>query len=140
MNLEFDGYYYQANKMPEESGIYLVYRGKLKPNNLCDLNKLIYIGQSINLKERIQSHINDKDLDNNLKENELLLFSYVKVNQSMLDCIEKALIYTQKPCANTNNKYSYNYGKINLNISGACAYLESCCNYLKGISISLCND
>ncbi|MZJ17745.1 GIY-YIG nuclease family protein, partial [Enterococcus durans] len=58
VSLVFSGYWRDSRKdgLPKESGIYLVYAGTPKPNNIVDLRQLLYIGESSNVHDRIAEH------------------------------------------------------------------------------------
>ena len=58
ISLVFSGYWRDSlkDKLPKESGIYLVYAGTPKPNSIVDLRQLLYIGESSNVHDRIAEH------------------------------------------------------------------------------------
>lgn len=57
--IEFDGYWREPNKgsIPAKSGIYCVYSCLYDASaKTVDLKKLIYIGESDNVNERVANH------------------------------------------------------------------------------------
>ncbi len=108
IKLTFDGYWTEIdNDMIDKSGIYCVYRG-VKIGDRVKLIELIYIGESENVKKRIQQHIADKDWKECLEANECFCYSNAYVESQARARAEAALIYHYKP--KYNNQHKDNYG------------------------------
>ena len=59
INLDFDGYWREINKdgVPSQSGIYCVYSCTYNSNNgKVSIKKLLYIGESTDVHNRIANH------------------------------------------------------------------------------------
>ena len=117
------------DRMPDENGIYIVY--KVRYNEIRDeySGVLYYIGQSKKVKTRIREHLTDDDFNDALSDGYELWYTYAKVaNQNSLDAIENALIYTQQPEKNVKLKDSYNYGPISIIACGYCPLVHKYIN------------
>ena len=70
-SLNFKGYWREKNKegVPSRSGIYLVYRCVYeKESNTVGLREIIYIGQAVNVRERIANHDRLGDFEKNYRK------------------------------------------------------------------------
>ena len=126
-NIIFKGYRRERKieTLPERSGIYLAYRCIYNPTMFTvDLKELIYIGQATNLRKRLSQHKDSKDFDRYLNQGEELCYAYAFVDKSNLDIVQNALIFAQKPKANTSLKYKFNHEAANFKIEGDCALLK----------------
>jgi len=102
-NQTFDGYYRDINKehIPEISAVYFVYTCTYNPNaDTVSIEKLIYIGESNNIKSRIFNHDRYKDWLKELKNGQTLCFSYTSVDNLYRNRLEAAYIYKHKPPLN----------------------------------------
>lgn len=107
-------------------GLYLVYSMYHDDIQDEDYFILYYVGQSQNIRTRIQKHISDGDFDEPLNAGCTLFYSYAPVNDSgCLNQIENALIFSQQPILNDNYKKSYIYDNLNLNLFGFTFLLNS---------------
>ena len=125
--LNFNGYWREANKggIPSVPGIYLVYRCIYnRIANTVSLLELVYIGQSDNVKRRINEHSDTNDLGACLRQGEELCYSVAEIRIQDLGLVENALIFAQKPRMNAIGKKSYNYPDASFNIGGRCALLR----------------
>lgn len=126
-NVTFKGYRRDENKngLPSYGGIYLVYRCKYNPTtDKVSLKEIIYIGQAINIHDRIVNHDRYNDFVNELLEGEELCYSYASVSPTDMDVVENALVFMQKPKLNEGLKDSYNHEDSEFSIEGACSLLE----------------
>ena len=67
ISLTFDGYWLEANKneLPSKPGIYCVYACTYnKDVNTVSIRKLIYVGESENVHDRIDGHERLEDWSN----------------------------------------------------------------------------
>ena len=113
-SLKFKGYYYvDGDSLPEEAGIYCVYRAD---SNI--LKELLYIGQTDNIKERFSSHEHYDDWEKHLIGNERLVFSYASVlDEDERKRLEAALIFRIKPVCNEQDTKSFGYDTTEITIT-----------------------
>jgi len=126
-NITFKGYRLDENKntLPTYGGVYLVYCCTYnKEKDTVSLKKLIYIGQAVNLHDRICNHDRYEDFTGQLNEDEKLCYSYAAVPPDDKSIIENGLIYMQKPPLNDDLTGVFNYGDSQFIIDGACALLK----------------
>ena len=126
-NIQFEGYWLEQNKndVPAKSGVYLVYRGKYNQgNNSVDLFEIIYIGQSVNMRERIVNHDHIHTFVDALNFGETLCYSCAPVDENDLDVVENALIIAQKPRLNETRQCNLDYSEKRFQVSGRCALLK----------------
>lgn len=126
ISLKFDGYWPEKDKnsIPSQSGIYCVYGGTQNTNGTVTINKLIYIGESQNVNERISDHEKEPTWRKHLAWNEVLIFSTAPI---LIDRVraEAALIYRHKPPVNDEYKYSFPFDDTQMMLSGTTARLET---------------
>ena len=96
-------------------GIYTVYTGiYFEKENRSELRKLLYIGETKNLSERMHEHIKNQDWKEYFKDNEVFIFAVAKLDETLTEedrqQIEAALIYhhCKLPC---NDKHTKSFGK-----------------------------
>ncbi|EJD6367355.1 GIY-YIG nuclease family protein [Providencia rettgeri] len=114
IELDFDGYYRDEilSRVPDTSGIYCVYRGTRniteKPVTV-NIFELIYIGESKDVKARLNNHDKYDSWKNKLKKGEVLLYSVAKVTSGEDDRLraEAALINHCNPVV--NKEYTKEY-------------------------------
>lgn len=131
--LIFNGYWREINKagIPKESGIYMIYRCNYNAmTNTVDLKDIIYIGQAEDGNERVCTHDKLPDFKRELKEGEELCYAFAEVEKKVLDVVENALVFMQKPKLNDYLKDSYNY-------ADACFQIEGCTACLRMIDFSV---
>lgn len=128
-DLEFKGYYLSPDKLPEETGIYLVYTCIY--NDATDkvtLKRLLYIGKSqktenTNLRKEVNQHVDNGRFDSSIKEGEQLCFSYALCDGRSLDVVENSLIFMQSGLINKTLLYSFKHESslpVTINVSGRC--------------------
>lgn len=132
-NLEFKGYYLSADKLPEVTGIYLVYTYVYNESTeKKTLNKLLYIGKSqktdsTNLRNEVKQHVENGRFESSIKEGEQLCFSYAVCDGRSLDVVENCLIFMQSGLINKNLLYSFKHESslpVTISVSGRCALLD----------------
>ena len=122
----FEGYWLEQDKqdVPAGSGVYMVYRGKYDQiKKTINLYEIIYIGQSVNMRERIVNHDRIQNFEADLNSGETLCYSCAAVNENDLDIVENALIIAQKPRQNRIKKY-LDYSDKRFQVSGNCSLLK----------------
>lgn len=126
-NIQFEGYWLERNKkdVPAKCGVYMVYRGKYnQEKNSVDLYEIIYIGQSVNMRERIVNHDHIEAFEDALNYGETLCYSCAAVDEGDLDLVENALIIAQKPCLNETKQSNLDYSEKRFQVSGRCSLLK----------------
>ena len=102
--LEFDGYWRGANiaGLPASSGIYCVYACTHNTHSgNVSIRKLLYIGESENIRERVDGHERWDDWRNELQHGEELCFNAALISpKSDRERAEAAMIYEHKPPCN----------------------------------------
>ena len=110
--LNHEGYWRDENKnyIPQVSGIFFVYESKYKARDqTIKLKRLLYIGESDNVQERICNHPNYKIWKNSLDIYCELSFSFVPVSCIYRLRIESAYISTHKPFLNHHSDFSFDF-------------------------------
>lgn len=108
IHINFDGYWREQykNEIPGISGIYCVYENSFNPeNNNIEINKLIYIGESENVKKAIINHQNYKDWLCQVILDHELCFSAGLVQPKDRRRAAAALIYQHKPVLNEEDDW-----------------------------------
>ena len=115
-NLNFSDYVWQEN-LPERAGIYLTYTVKHDlQTGKHEIDELVYIGESVNIKDRQKQHFADGDYPHGA----LLAFAYALMpdpEASRIRC-ESAMIFYIRPRWNRRNTQSFNYDTTTVNSSG----------------------
>lgn len=129
------GYKAYDDNIPEKKGIYACFAcDKKLVNNTYQNLKVIYIGMTKeqDFKARIQQHKNDdlqKWEDDKCydSKNQQLVFAIAECNLDVLQSIESALIYANRPCANDEEKKIYHgeYNEITIRSSGAIGNIKN---------------
>jgi hypothetical protein len=128
--LEFQGYWRRnnINGIPDKSGIYCVYECEyVKEKNSVTLINLLYIGQSENVRTRIQNHEKLDDMEMYIRRgnnNHELCFTFAHLNSDR-DRIEAAMIYKHKPPFNDIYRDIFDFDKTTIISSGAVALLNT---------------
>lgn len=125
-HLEFDGYWREPNigSIPAQSGIYCVYACKYNANEkTVSLKRLIYIGESENVRERIAGHEKWPAWRRYLEAGQELCFNFGPIIRSRTR-VEAACIYEHKPPANTEYVDHFPYDRTTVTTSGQNALLK----------------
>jgi excinuclease UvrABC nuclease subunit len=104
ISLTFDGYWLDKSKLPEESGIYCVYSCVPEYGKEIHPVKLIYIGKSIDVEDRLKFHNKWEEFKECLEQGEVLCFSFAPIEGENIKKAEAALIYKHKPIVNIEHK------------------------------------
>lgn len=123
----FYGYWPEEIKaqLPAVSGVYCVYAGIYNSDDTVTLNRILYIGKSDNIHDRIQNHECEKDWKKELRWGENIIFSYTEYSGYDLERLEAALIYYHKPPVNIEYKYNFPYDDTTVYTSGKSHFLDS---------------
>lgn len=112
-DLNFDGYWREPNigGIPSESGIYGVYAATHNAaEQTVTLNRLIYIGESDDVRARIKGHEKWPMWRKMLKAGEIICFNMAPIApRSDRERAEAAMIYEHKPVCNDQfvNEFPY---------------------------------
>jgi len=102
IHLTYEGYWREPNisGIPAGAGVYSVYACTHNQDNTVTLQKLIYIGESENVRTRISNHEKWPEWRRHLRMGQQLCFNYAPVPVDRLRA-EAALINHHKPPVNT---------------------------------------
>lgn len=120
-NLTIDGYWREENisGIPSHSGVYFVYTCTYnKSERTVSLQKLIYIGESGDVNDRLASHEKWPDWRKYLGDGEEICISTCPVPSASRNRVEAAYIFKHKPPVNTDYKNSFPFDETTINSSG----------------------
>jgi excinuclease UvrABC nuclease subunit len=124
--LVFDGYWVNADSIPDGSGIYCVYTclDNTRPGML-GINDLIYVGESQRVRDRIQNHELRQEWKNSLEDKQDLCYSFAPISTAK-DRLraEAAIIFVHKPRLNKEHKNKFPFQQTDITISGRHSKLE----------------
>lgn len=124
-SINFNGYWVddKISGIPATSGIYLVYRC-VQTEDGVTLKEILYIGQSDNVHDRINTHDKKGLFQSECKDGETVCYSVAEVEPNNLNIIESALIFAQKPRLNENGKDRFKYDvPVSFIVEGRCKLL-----------------
>lgn len=124
--LFFDGYHLGAAGLPAKSGIYCVYACTHDSGtNTVSIRKLLYIGESANVRNRVDGHERRQVWERELQRDEVLCFSTALITpESDRRRAEAAMIYRHKPPCNVEYVHSFPYEQTTISTSGQNAQLH----------------
>ena len=123
--LQFDGYWREPKKggIHAKSGIYCVYTSKYNSRTgKVSLNKLIYIGESPNVRDRISDHEKWPNWRRHLRPGEEITFNIAPIITSR-ELAEAAMINWHKPPESTEFVNDFPYDRTTITTSGRNALL-----------------
>jgi len=91
--------------------------------NTISIQKLVYIGESDNVRSRIADHEKQEDWEAHLKSGEQLRYSFGPVAGASRDRCEAALIFKHKPPENTEYVNTFPFDQTTMNLSEKTALL-----------------
>lgn len=113
-NVSIEGYWRDVNKsgIPNHSGVYFVYEAKYNESEgTVSLLKLIYIGESDKVRDRIADHERYNDWLKHVRKGNTLCFSTGPVESDYRERVEAAYIFEHKPPENVEYKYTFPFDK-----------------------------
>ncbi len=125
-NIGLEGYWRDVNKggIPNHSGVYFVYECTYnKEEGTVTIYKLIYIGESEQVRDRIANHEKYDDWMKFVRKNNTLCYSTGSVQAIDRDRVEAAYINKYKPPKNDKNIGDFD--KTTINSSGKTALLDT---------------
>ena len=126
ITLKFNGYWREVDKggVPNQSGIYCVYSCIYNASEkTVRLLRLLYIGESENVRERLINHERLQDWQNALQKGETICYSFAAINENDRERAEAALIYKIKPPFNTEHSRQFNYYPTEIIVEGETRFL-----------------
>ena len=118
--LKFNGYWPEMDisDIPNKSGIYCVYTCNYDIiKDIFFIDRLIYIGESGSVEDRIKNHDLKGDWRKSLRTGQKLYFSFAPIVADR-ERVEAALIYRHEPEHNMEHKYHFSYDKTEVETSG----------------------
>lgn len=125
LELTFDGYWRELNMrgIPEDAGIYCVYDCTQNTDNTLTLDKLIYVGESANARERIQKHEKWSEWRRAIAKGHQVCFSFAPAKNERHRA-EAAIIHHHKPPLNTEYVTEFPFETTTMLITGSAAKLD----------------
>ena len=127
IDLEFDGYWRESaiSGLPEASGVYCVYTCIFnKEEKNVTLKKLIYIGESENVNNRVKNHEKWDEWESYLNSGEQLCFSYAEIDGYYRERAEAAMIFHHDPPVNTEYVDYFPFDRTRITTKGKTAFLS----------------
>ncbi len=127
IGLEFEGYWADRNSggLPAASGIYCVYDGELQSTGQVRLRKLIYIGESADIRDRIAGHEKRSEWKRHLGPGGELYFSCAKAGMAERQRGEAAMIFQHKPPVNVEYRNEFPFDDTTMILNGETALLKT---------------
>ena len=128
IELGFKGYYREVNKdsIASVSGVYCVYSCVYnKEEKNVTIKKLLYIGESDNVHDRIANHDRLDDWLDSLSSGQTLCYSYAKASSDDRERAEAALIFEKQPSFNTEHTKEFIYEDTEIKTSGRNKFLPA---------------
>ena len=128
INLDFDGYWREINKnsIPSKSGVYCVYSCVYNSSNkTVSIKKLLYIGESENVHDRIANHDRLEDWKKELSDNETLCYSFGPIGTGDRVRAEAAMIFKHKPPMNEEYTNNFPYEDTEMVLTGKTKLLNT---------------
>ena len=126
--LEFSGYWREPTmgSVPDKSGIYCVFSCvHNQAEKTVSLKKLIYIGESGDVKSRLANHEKLGDWKKHVKQGEVLCFSFAPAPEASRVRCEAAMIFKHKPPVNTEYTEAFPHDKTTISITGKTTLLNT---------------
>ncbi|MDX8339763.1 hypothetical protein SLH46_11250 [Draconibacterium sp. IB214405] len=130
-NVKIDGYWRDVNKgsIPAHSGVYFVYECTYNPSKdgkgTVTLKRLLYIGESQNVNERIQDHEKYVEWANLVRHGNTLCFATGPVESNDRIRVEAAYIFEHKPPLNTEYRNDFPFNTTSVHSSGKTGLLHT---------------
>lgn len=127
-SLEFDGYWREPamGSIPDKSGIYCVFSCvHNQAEKTVSLKKLIYIGESGDVKSRLANHEKLNDWKKHVKQGEVLCFSFAPAPSASRVRCEAAMIFKHEPPVNTEYTEAFPHDKTTISITGKTTLLKT---------------
>ena len=127
--LEFDGYWRESKiaSLPARSGIYCVYACTYNAyRDTISIRKLLYIGESENIRERVRGHERWDAWRSKLQHGEELCFNAALIRpESDRERAEAAMIYEHKPPCNVEYVNHFPFDTTSIQTTGKNCLLKA---------------
>lgn len=125
-DLSFSGYWRERflSDVPNNSGIYLVYTCKNIDQQTLSTIKLIYIGESDKVRERIEKHEKKNQWKSKLLTGQELCFSFTSIENPDRERAEAALIFKHKPECNDEYVDNFPFDQTTVSSKGRCEFIS----------------
>lgn len=127
--LEFDGYWRQPNvgSLPGKSGIYGVYACiHDSAQGTVSLQRLLYIGEAANVRDRVMNHDRWQDWKRKLKVGETICVNAAPISPDAdRQRAEAAMIFKHKPACNTDYVDTFPFDTTSITTSGKNALMQA---------------
>jgi len=120
-HLEYDGYWREPNigGIPAKSGVYTVYASSHNSvKKTVNLKRILYIGESGNVNQRIAGHEKWNSWKAQLHSGEQLCFNFSEVPAPVRERVEASLIFKHKPPENEEYKNSFPFPQTSIQTYG----------------------
>ena len=124
--IDFQGYWRESkiSNIPSKSGVYCAYEcTHNEDKKIVSIHKLIYVGESADVRQRIASHEKWDDWKKYVRPGNVLCFNFAYVVSPDRDRVEAALIYKHKPPENVEYLYDFPFDDTELENTGQTALL-----------------
>ena len=124
--INFFGHWHEQNRLtiPEQPGIFCVHAGiHNQEAKTISVRKLIYIGESDNVCQRITRHERHQEWLKHLKKGETLCFSFAPVEYHRAQ-VTTALIFGHKPPENIEHLCPFPFQQTNIRLTGTIDLLQ----------------
>jgi len=133
IELNFDGYWREVNQahMPASSGVYLVYVCRYnepkdkESQGTVTLDKLIYIGEAEDVKDRISKHEKWPEWRKKIPQGSEICFSFAGITSPDRERAEAALVFYHKPQCNDEYVDSFPFEDTTIISTGRCKFIVS---------------
>jgi excinuclease UvrABC nuclease subunit len=125
--LEFNGYWREPamEVIPNKSGIYCVFSCvHNQTEKTVSLKKLIYIGESGDVKSRLANHEKLDDWKKHVEQGEVLCFSFAQAPSTSRVRCEAAMLFKHEPPENTEYTEAFPHDKTTISITGKTTLLK----------------
>ena len=127
--LDFSGYWRErnVNGLPAKSGIYGVYAATYNQgNDRVTLNRLLYIGESENVRDRVSNHEKWEKWRQELRAGEELCFNMAPISPAAdRGRAEAAMIYEHKPPCNDEYVNQFPFDQTTITTRGRNALMKA---------------
>ncbi|HHO0883322.1 GIY-YIG nuclease family protein [Aeromonas hydrophila] len=126
--IDFEGYFLKFGELEKasKSGIYCIYRCIYNTEkDTVSLKKLIYIGESKNVNERLAKHDRWEDWSKSLKTGEVLCYTFGTVPPEHRERCEAAMIFHHKPEFNSEHTEEFNHKPCTIVLTGRTHFLDT---------------
>ena len=127
-DLDFGGYWQERNVsgLPAKSGIYGVYTATYnQSNDTVKLNRLLYIGEAENVRDRVMNHEKWEKWRRQLRTGEELCFNMAPISPAAdRERAEAAMIYEHKPPCNEEYVNNFPFDQTTITTRGRNALMK----------------